>query len=436
MGFDADLFTLHEDPEDNPSVLSSGYFDWHPPLKTTEQIAARLVKEIYAIPANCQHCLGGGELILRQSSQACQGGPFFLFSPIHFHVFRNTSPRSLFNLVKTGVLTMTTPTCHSPLSFDITNVGTESVQVYLPTGSIFELGTGDGSFVLITGRSLSHTLTPGARLTLQPDCPGQEVGEIVNSPMATFASGLGFTGSTVADLAMYDLRLAQALTGVNARPRRMHYYLTPFITLDATIQTPAMPMMVDYPPCPVEYGMEHLMPPNCRILRGFPCRRQLDMSFLSKGSRYMKAKVLYHAGELIMNDRGDYFIIEKMKRMKRLPAGLIHGEQVHPIEENGVVSFRNAKGFLYTVHPGENCNMKGVPTYKELLDFVKRLPSYDVEESNCQTLPIAFQDQYGIDAPQSPGNGVLFSGLVEFGRQTLEDIVDYFNELVGFPKFD
>jgi hypothetical protein len=86
---------------------------------------------------------------------------------------------------------------------------------------------------------------------------------------------------------MYDLMLSQALTGVNARLRRMQYYRTPFITLDSTIQTPDMPMMVDYPPCPVGYGMEHLIPPNRRILRGFPCLIQSLNPRLSTGDSFL-----------------------------------------------------------------------------------------------------------------------------------------------------
>jgi hypothetical protein len=347
--------TVPELPGDDPSILSETYFDWHPPLKTTRETAERLVKEMYSIPVTCEHCLGAGALILSQSLAASGSGQFHLFSPSHFRLSRTGGPHSLFNLIKTGALTMTAPSGPSPLRFEVTSTSADPVEFCLAKGSVFEP-------LLITSSPISQTVAPGATVVLEPE----------------------FAATTVAS-------------------EGGSYRLTPFLAPDEGLASPEAPRFEELEQAPLETDI-----PDCHILRAAPCRsRRPYETRIKREGRFMASK-FWHVGELLVSDIEMFFLVEKVGKPGEQWASW---DRVRPTIVNGSLYFENFDGVPFEVLEGGNREISGKPTFLEMLEFVATLPVYDGVRDACQSVHEAFKEKYGIDAPVQVTGGAIFKAM-------------------------
>lgn len=139
-GYDKGIFEKQKHPEKNPSIYSSQYADVSAPKKFTNyDDAKKAAEKIYYIPAKYKHCLGGANLIMYASSAVlsdCNG--ISLYCPSVLGFIRNQSSKSIFNLVKTGVISMTPISVHSPGAVTITNNKNYLVKVDISKGTILE----------------------------------------------------------------------------------------------------------------------------------------------------------------------------------------------------------------------------------------------------------------------------------------------------------
>lgn len=161
-GYDDDIFQSTGDIEEdkkNPSVFSYSYSDIHYPkkYKNMEEMKNES-KKMYSIPKEFKSCLGGHNLMVIGSAIK-YNDTTILHCPIDLGLYRNKSCKSLFNLVKTGKVTMSPLSVNSPAKTLLQNNTKKPISVIIPKNTVLDSNSID-RYPLVTTEAAKITLPP------------------------------------------------------------------------------------------------------------------------------------------------------------------------------------------------------------------------------------------------------------------------------------
>lgn len=167
--YDNELFEPSKKFDQDYSIYSAQYEDLCPPkMYSRFDDAKTKAEEIYAIPKNCQNCLGGANLMLFASLTIGEQNEddFKLYSPMEFGFYRNQSSKCLFNLVKKGDLSMDAFSVNSPASTIIRNNTNRWIDVFIPKKTILE-GINISMPPIFTNENISIKIPPKENKPIQ-----------------------------------------------------------------------------------------------------------------------------------------------------------------------------------------------------------------------------------------------------------------------------
>jgi hypothetical protein len=429
--YDDDLFEIQKEPENNPSVLSPMYSDYQAPVKLSHDEAKRYVDTVYPIPASYQNWLGAGDFILEHSwyhSSVDEGTPptkLMLFSPADLGLNRNTSPRSVFNLVITGQLEMTcSPSVNSPCSVTLKNPSDQPKPYSLPKGTVF-CGERGQSPPIKTTASIWGILGAFATIVLSIPWIPMEIGFCW---MWRLIWPVGYNGGwwtwvwTPISVPAGSYRLTpfiQAAKQVRARP-----FLTPPQQLaDPTWQPGGA--KCDLEGCDIL--KERLA--NVKVRSMQPCRRSLEGTNYIDKHHLLRVKDAYHESFLTEFEDGTHVLLEKMREGKHC---VIRGHVVEPpprdLDQLGFIDNTNKRHWRdpnnEAMAPNDNDRLITV-TGNDLYRAVEENSgSYRLVWRDCRHFASNLCDKFGIQGRSVNKYAIIrtfsvvFGAFIDFGQQS------------------
>lgn len=320
--------------------------------------------------------------------------PFCLYSPLYFGFYRNSSSRSLFNLVKKGDVSMTTLTSHSPPATTITNNTERALDIYIPKGTILE-GINIKMKPVVTTEDFRMKLPAKENVSIKLDCGTLTLpGNVVEQMM--------WTCSYCNVSCRYPNHICPCNGNCNHTPESRYtgneYLLTSFI----------QPYKTPEPGKPKINTTSDLW--NKEL-------RDLKVESMCIASRLVKAMGHYWPGEDKYDAAVHEAIIFKMSNNKYILVEKMDGGDgiinTFPCEVNGnIVTTAND---TLEIDPEEKWRMPLKTIYgKNVYDRLTNEVAYSTLYDNCQKFARMSFPEAKFSPPKYNGMKLFWRGLAEF----------------------